>query len=41
MMMKMMLGGKLVKGIDDIAQKIADAFNNAPVPPVADTNLYA
>lgn len=28
MMMKMMIGGKLEKGIDDIADKIAEAFNS-------------
>ena len=33
MMMKMMLGKKLEKGIDDIAEKIAEAFNAAPDMP--------
>lgn len=31
MMMKMMLGKKLEKGIDDMAEKIAEGFNNAPL----------
>lgn len=30
MMMKMMVGSKLGKAMDDIADKIAEAFNNAP-----------
>ncbi|MCC8089679.1 MAG: polyketide cyclase [Rikenellaceae bacterium] len=30
MMMKMMVGKKLEKGIDDMAEKIAEAFNNIP-----------
>ena len=40
LMMKMMLGSKLAKGIDDIAEKIAFAFNNAPIPgaPMPDLN---
>lgn len=33
MMMKMMLGKKLEEGIDQIAQQIADTFNNAPYRP--------
>lgn len=31
MMVKMMLGKKLETGIDEIADKIADGFNNAPL----------
>lgn len=31
MMMKMMLGKKLQNGLDQIAEKIAEAFNNMPV----------
>lgn len=31
MMMKMMIGKKLQSGIDQIAEKIAEAFNNAPI----------
>ena len=31
MMMKMMIGGKLEKGLDDMAVKIAEAFNNATI----------
>ena len=31
MMMKMMIGGKLQSGIDQIADQIATTFNNAPV----------
>lgn len=30
-MVKMMLGKKLQSGIDQVAEKIAEAFNNAPV----------
>lgn len=32
MMMKMMIGKKLQSGIDQIADQIAEAFNNAPIP---------
>ncbi len=31
MMMKMMVGGKLASAMDQIADRIAEAFNNAPV----------
>ena len=31
MMMKMMVGSKLQKGLDDIAEKTAEAFNHASV----------
>ena len=31
MMMKMMIGGKLAQAGDQIADQIAEAFNNAPV----------
>jgi len=31
MMMKMMIGGKLQQALDQIADQIAEAFNNAPV----------
>ena len=31
MMMKMMIGGKLAQAVDQIADQIAEAFNNAPV----------
>lgn len=31
MMMKMMIGGKLAGAVDQIAEKIAEGFNNAPV----------
>ncbi len=31
MMMKMMIGGKLASAMDQIADRIAEAFNNAPV----------
>ena len=32
MMMKMMIGKKLQSGLDQIVDKIAEAFNNAPLP---------
>lgn len=35
MMMKMMIGGKLAQAVDQIAEQIATAFNNAPIPPQA------
>ncbi len=31
MMMKMMIGKKLAQGMDQIAEKMAEAFNNAPI----------
>lgn len=31
MMMKMMLGGKMQTAIDEMADKIAESFNNAPI----------
>jgi carbon monoxide dehydrogenase subunit G len=32
MMMKMMLGSKIQSALDNIAEKMAEAFNNAPFP---------
>ena len=31
MMMKMMIGGKIREAMDQIADKIAESFNNAPI----------